>query len=76
MIDNYDPHSKELQARRAAKRARDEQADRAGLIALAEGLAIAFNQVNLVARCALTTAERARIRAALVEVNEHLVWAK
>lgn len=76
MINNYDPDSKESKARRAAKRARDERADRAGLIALAEGLATAFNQVDLVTRCGLTSAKRTRIRAALVEVNEHPVWAK
>ena len=75
-IDNYDHDSKKATARRAARLAANEHHDRAGLIRLSEGLATAFTEVSLSARCGFSTEERARIRAALVAVNEHLMWAK
>ena len=75
MSDNYDPDSKKAPQREARLAAREHD-DRAGLISLAEGLATAFTEVSLSARCGLSSEERARIRAALVAVNEHLIWAR
>ena len=79
MLDIYNDDSKEMKARRARyaeDRAKLEKLDRLRLVEGAEELAKDFKRVDLSSRCGLTAEDRARIRAALVEVNEHLIWAK
>ena len=73
---NYFRDSKKERARQSARLNAFELAERAQLICFAEALAAAFDSANLSARCGFSEGERSRIRAALVSVNEHLIWAK
>ena len=79
ILNIYDDDSKEMKARRARyaeDRAKLEKLERLRLVETAEMLAEGFKRADLATRCGLTTQDRARIRAALFEVNEHLTWAK